>query len=191
MLAGQTQPNALSSYRAMSFLEVFMRFLILFAAFALGCGAAPQAPAPSSLSAGEQAQHQGTTLASANAQQGATHASTAKAQGSECGSHGEKSAECEGKNCDCKGSCGDKECSGENCDCKGDCGGTDCGCDKAKQAGAHANTEGAPTADHAACTCSAGKSGGTTWCDACNMGYIKGESTTDQAKVQEALKSGA
>ena len=39
----------------------------------------------------------------------------------------------------------------------------------------------------ASCTCAVGVAGGTTWCNACDMGYIHGEQTTDKAAVHKEL----
>ena len=33
----------------------------------------------------------------------------------------------------------------------------------------------AETTEKAACSCKDGKAGGTTWCEACGVGYVKGE----------------
>jgi hypothetical protein len=41
----------------------------------------------------------------------------------------------------------------------------------------------------AACTCKAGKDGGTVWCQGCGVGYIKGEKSTDKAAVSAALST--
>ncbi len=41
--------------------------------------------------------------------------------------------------------------------------------------------------DDQGCTCSAGKDGGTVWCDHCNKGYIAGVSSDDKIKVMAAV----
>jgi len=51
--------------------------------------------------------------------------------------------------------------------------------------GAHAGQHG--LAHARACTCGAGKAGGTTWCEGCKKGYIKGVASTDKAAVAAAL----
>ncbi len=38
-----------------------------------------------------------------------------------------------------------------------------------------------------ACSCGAGKAGGTTWCESCGVGYIKGEKTKEKVAVTKAL----
>ncbi|MBR58309.1 MAG: hypothetical protein CMH54_09840 [Myxococcales bacterium] len=48
----------------------------------------------------------------------------------------------------------------------------------------HGHDHGAPKA---ACTCGAGKAGGTVWCGKCGVGYIKGEKTKEKAAVAKAL----
>jgi hypothetical protein len=55
--------------------------------------------------------------------------------------------------------------------------GTACaGCDGAKAEGA----------GDAACSCGAGKAGGTTWCDACGVGYVDGNKVGCKGCVTKA-----
>ena len=42
--------------------------------------------------------------------------------------------------------------------------------------------------DDAECTCPVGRSGGTTWCNACNKGFINGETSTDKQAVLAAME---
>jgi hypothetical protein len=57
------------------------------------------------------------------------------------------------------------------------------GCDKSKAA---CDCKGQ---EQSACSCAAGKAGGTTWCGHCSSGYIKGVKSKDKAAVEAALKT--
>lgn len=59
--------------------------------------------------------------------------------------------------------------------------------EKAPEATAEAKADEQKHAPGATCSCSAGKAGGTTWCDGCKKGYIKGVASTDKAAVAAAL----
>ncbi len=96
-----------------------------------------------------------------------------------------------------------------DCTCHGDgeTAATCAGCSKAKaECTCHGDGETAATCagcskpkaectchghDHeeGACSCAAGKAGGTTWCAHCGSGYIKGVKSKDKAAVEAALKA--